>query len=93
MREFKYVVTDPEGIHARPAGEQTLLPAFPVLVILTKDSRKYHFDRLFTNKQGHTRRYVPFLSYRVSCMNLLTASYAASSSAPSNVRVTSSPFF
>ena len=21
MREFKYVVTDPEGIHARPAGE------------------------------------------------------------------------
>lgn len=21
MKEFKYVVTDPEGIHARPAGE------------------------------------------------------------------------
>jgi phosphocarrier protein len=21
MREFKYVITDPEGIHARPAGE------------------------------------------------------------------------
>ena len=21
MREFKYVVTDPKGIHARPAGE------------------------------------------------------------------------
>lgn len=20
MREFKYVITDPEGIHARPAG-------------------------------------------------------------------------
>ena len=21
MKEFKYTVTDPEGIHARPAGE------------------------------------------------------------------------
>ncbi len=21
MKEFKYVITDPEGIHARPAGE------------------------------------------------------------------------
>ncbi|MBP3926682.1 MAG: HPr family phosphocarrier protein, partial [Clostridium sp.] len=21
MREFKYVITDPQGIHARPAGE------------------------------------------------------------------------
>ncbi len=23
MKEFKYVITDPEGIHARPAGEFT----------------------------------------------------------------------
>ena len=28
MREFKYVITDPEGIHARPAG---------LLVKATKD--------------------------------------------------------
>ena len=33
------------------------------------------------------------VNYRFSCMNLLTASYAASSSAPSNVKVTSWPFF
>ena len=31
MREFKYVVTDPEGIHARPAGE---------LVKAVKEERK-----------------------------------------------------
>ena len=31
-------------------------------------------------------------SYRVSCMNLLTASYAASSSAPSNVKGDLVPF-
>ena len=29
MREFKYVITDPEGIHARPAGE------------LVKEAKKY----------------------------------------------------
>ena len=32
------------------------------------------------------------VNYRFSCMNLLTASYAASSSAPSIVNVTSWPF-
>lgn len=29
MREFKYVITDPQGIHARPAGE------------LVKEAKKY----------------------------------------------------
>ena len=40
MKEFKYVITDPEGIHARPAGEFVKAAAsFASDVKITKDGK------------------------------------------------------
>ena len=38
MKEFKYVVTDNEGIHARPAGE--LVKQFESVVTIEKEGKK-----------------------------------------------------
>ena len=41
MKEFKYVITDPEGIHARPAGELVkAAKEFNCAVTLTKDGKR-----------------------------------------------------
>ena len=38
MKEFKYTITDPEGIHARPAGELVkAAKQFASTIKLTKD--------------------------------------------------------
>ena len=40
MKEFTYVLTDPEGIHARPAGQLVKLAAtFPCNVTIEKDGK------------------------------------------------------
>ena len=40
MTEFKYVITDPEGIHARPAGELVkAAKEFAANITLTKDGK------------------------------------------------------
>ena len=40
MKEFKYVITDPEGIHARPAGELVkAAKEFAANITLTKDGK------------------------------------------------------
>ena len=40
MKEFKYVITDPEGIHARPAGELVkATKEFQSAITLTKDGK------------------------------------------------------
>lgn len=40
MKEFKYVITDPEGIHARPAGELVkAAKAFECSIKLEKDGK------------------------------------------------------
>ena len=40
MKEFTYVITDPEGIHARPAGELVkAAKAFECGIKLTKDGK------------------------------------------------------
>lgn len=48
MREFKYTITDPEGIHARPAG---LLVAeakkFNCKIGIKKDEKKGDCKRIF----------------------------------------------
>ena len=41
MKEFKYVITDPEGIHARPAG------------MLVKEAKKYQ-SKITITKEGKT---------------------------------------
>lgn len=48
MKEFKYVVTDPEGIHARPAGELVkAAKAFACSIKLTKDGKSGDCKKIF----------------------------------------------
>ena len=48
MKEFKYVITDPEGIHARPAGELVkVAKEFTSSVTLTKDGKTGDCKRIF----------------------------------------------
>ena len=46
MKEFKYVITDAEGIHARPAGE---------LVKAAKEFILCHFREILRNKEQQHR--------------------------------------
>lgn len=40
MKEFTYTITDPEGIHARPAGELVkVAKEFSCKITLTKDGK------------------------------------------------------
>ena len=43
MKEFKYVITDPEGIHARPAG------------VLVKEAKNFTSECTIT-KDGKTKK-------------------------------------
>lgn len=48
MREIKYVIQDPEGIHARPAGELIkLLKTFESAVMISKDDQTVDAKRIF----------------------------------------------
>lgn len=48
MKEFKYVITDPEGIHARPAGEFVKAASkFSSDVNLTKDGKTVSAKKIF----------------------------------------------
>ena len=47
MKEFKYTITDPEGIHARPAGAFVkAAAAFPCKVTVTKDGKEVDAKRI-----------------------------------------------
>ena len=48
MKEFKYVITDPEGIHARPAGDLVqATKEFQSAITLTKDGKTGDCKRIF----------------------------------------------
>lgn len=48
MKEFTYVITDPEGIHARPAGELVkAAKAFTCDIKLTKDGKTGDCKKIF----------------------------------------------
>lgn len=48
MRELKYVITDPEGIHARPAGELVkAAKQFQCNITLTKDGKSGDCKKIF----------------------------------------------
>ncbi len=48
MREFKYVITDPEGIHARPAGEFVkVAKEYQSDVNITKDDKTVSAKKIF----------------------------------------------
>ena len=48
MKEFKYIITDPEGMHARPA---TLFvkeaSKYPCSILLHKEGREHDAKRMF----------------------------------------------
>ena len=49
MKEFKYTITDPEGIHARPAGELVkAAKQFASNIKLTKDGKSGDCKKIFT---------------------------------------------
>lgn len=48
MKEFSYVITDPEGIHARPAGEFVkAAKSFESSVKIAKDGKQVDAKRIF----------------------------------------------
>lgn len=48
MKEFTYVITDPAGIHARPAGLLVKEAAkFSSAISIAKDSKKGDLKRIF----------------------------------------------
>lgn len=48
MKEFTYTITDPEGIHARPAGELVkAAKAFESTIKLSKDGKSADCKRVF----------------------------------------------
>ena len=48
MKEFRYVITDPLGIHARPAGELVKeLTGFQSEITLTKGEKTAEARRIF----------------------------------------------
>lgn len=48
MREFKYVITDAEGIHARPAGELVkAAKEFACNISITKDGKSGDCKKIF----------------------------------------------
>lgn len=48
MREFQYVITDPEGIHARPAGELVkAAKEFECSIKITKDGKTGDCKKIF----------------------------------------------
>lgn len=49
MKEFKYTITDPEGIHARPAGELVkAAKQFASTIKLIKDGKTGDCKKIFT---------------------------------------------
>lgn len=48
MKEFKYTLTDPEGIHARPAGELVKqAKEFACSITISKDGKSADAKRIF----------------------------------------------
>ena len=49
MKEFKYIIKDAEGIHARPAGELVkLAKTFQSTITMEKDGKKGDCKKIFT---------------------------------------------
>ena len=48
MKEFQYTITDPEGIHARPAGELVkAAKAFTSSIKIVKDGKEGDCKKIF----------------------------------------------
>ena len=48
MKEYRYIIKDPAGIHARPAGELIkAIKAFESNITITKDDKTVDCKRIF----------------------------------------------
>ena len=65
MREFKYVITDPEGIHARPAGD------------LVKEAKKYEskITLIKDGKSGDCKKIFGLMGLAVKNGNEVTMTF------------------
>lgn len=65
MKEFKYVITDPEGIHARPAG------------LLVKEAKQFACSIQLTKdgKSGDCKRILGIMSLAVKQGNEVTLTF------------------
>lgn len=62
MKEFNYTITDPQGIHARPAG------------VLVKEAAKYQSSIMIEKdgKSGDAKRIFAVMGLAVKCGNTVT---------------------
>lgn len=62
MKEFNYTITDPQGIHARPAG------------VLVKEAAKYQSSITIEKdgKSGDAKRIFAVMGLAVKCGNTVT---------------------
>ena len=65
MKEFKYTITDPEGLHARPAGT------------LVKECKKYECAITLTKdgKSGDCKKIFGVMELAVKCGNEVTMTF------------------
>ena len=57
MKEFKYVVTDNEGIHARPAGELVkLVKGFESTISIEKEGKKVESVEKAKEEEGAKKK-------------------------------------
>ena len=55
MKEFKYVITDKGGIHARPAGALVKeAAAFPCSITIAKDGKAADAKRIFAARRSQS---------------------------------------
>ena len=78
MKEFKYVVTDNEGIHARPAGELVkLVKGFESTISIEKEGKKVDCRKLLALmglgvKKGHEVTFTNEAAYEESSYDALS---------------------
>ena len=75
MKEFKYVVTDNEGIHARPAGELVkLVKGFESTISIEKEGKKVDlaYKRIHVQNKGIYKQNASVNKYRQRGISLFS---------------------
>ncbi len=71
MKEFKYVVTDNEGIHARPAGELVkLVKGFESKITIEKDGKTVECRKLLALMGLGVKKVMRLLSHSMVQMRM-----------------------
>ena len=71
MKEFKYTITDPEGIHARPAGELVkVCKEFACKITLTKDGKTADCKKIFGLMSRRNRKLLLHLMEKMKMQHI-----------------------